>query len=69
MAVGAFSFDSSDCFEVLGVSACFCAARDWPFYDIFWSVAVLLDDDFLLLLPDDYSVTRRYAVGEDDGAA
>ena len=69
LAVGALSFDSIDCFEVLGVSACFGAAREGPFYDIFWSGAVRFDDVFLLLLPDDYSVTRRYAVEEDDGAA
>ena len=69
MTFGALSFDSSGGFEVLGVSACFCAAREGPFYDIFWSGAVRLDDDFLLLLLDDYSVTRRYAVEEDDGAA
>ena len=46
----------------MDVSACFDAAREWPFNDIFWSAAVRLDDDFLLLLLDDYSVTRRYAV-------
>ena len=64
MSVGALSIY---CFEVLGVSACFGAAREWPFYGNFWSVAVRLDDDFLLLLLDVYSVTRRYAV--DEGAA